>query len=46
MRTFVKMARRRNKIAVESRLEYKDKEQINRVNVKHVLGDLSCAQTL
>ena len=46
MRTFVKMARRRNKIAVESQLEYMDKGQINRMNVKHLLGDLSCAQTL
>ena len=37
-----KMARRRNKIAVEW-LESKDKAQINCVNIKHVLEDLSCA---
>ena len=36
------MARRRNEIAVKW-LESKDKGKINRVNVKHVLGDLSCA---
>ena len=32
----------RNKIAVEW-LESKDKGKINRVNVKHILGDPSCA---
>ena len=31
-----------NKIAVEW-LESKDKGKINRVNVKHILGDPSCA---
>ena len=36
------MARRRNEIAVKW-LESKDKGKINRVNVKHVLGDLSYA---
>ena len=36
------MARRRNEIAVEW-LESKDKGIVNRVNVKHVLGDLSSA---
>ena len=36
------MTRRRNEIAVKW-LESKDKGKINRVNVKHVLGDLSCA---
>ena len=39
---FVKMARRRNEIAVVW-LEFKDKGQMNRMNVKHVLGALSCA---
>ena len=33
---FVRMARRRNEIAV-------DKRQINRVNVKHILEDLDSA---
>ena len=42
VRTFVKMARRRNEIAVEW-LESKDKGQINRVNIKHILGDLCFA---
>ena len=37
-----KMAWRRNAIAVEW-LESKDKGKTNRVNVKRVLGDLSCA---
>ena len=37
----VKTARRK-KNAVE-RLESKGKGQINLINVKHVLGDLSCA---
>ena len=40
--TLVNMAWRRNEIAVKC-LESKDKGKINRVNVKHVLGDLSCA---
>ena len=38
----VNMAWRRNKIAVKW-LESKDKGKINRVNVKHILGDLICA---
>ena len=42
MCTLVNIARRRNEIAVKW-LESKDKGKINRVNVKHVLGDLSCA---
>ena len=33
------MARARNEITVE-RLESKDKRKTNRVNVKHVIGDL------
>ena len=36
------MARRRSKIVVE-RLKSKEKGQINGLNVKHVLGDLSRA---
>ena len=36
------MARRRNEIVVEM-LKWKDKVQINRRNVKHVLGELSHA---